>query len=139
MTLTEALERWVREAERMEGGEAAGLVVTADLLATLAAEQQADPPAVAGLTVLPAATESPPGMPPIEQMIEIAGPDRVSVYVGADPAGSPFPLGLDPAMPVVFVPLPPAALDTEAELEMYNRLRWYGLGPDEALRGSRQQ
>jgi hypothetical protein len=39
-------------------------------------------------------------------------------------------------MPVVFVPVPPAAVDTPAQLEMYNRLRWYGLGPAEALTGS---
>ena len=139
-TLTAALEEWVRDAERMHGDAATGVVVTAELLSALADEQGSDQPTVSGLRVLPAATEVPEGsgLPPIQQMVEIEGPDRVSVYVGSAPADSPFPLGLDPAMPVVFVPVPPATLDTVTELEMYNRLRWYGLGPAEAMGGSRQ-
>jgi hypothetical protein len=60
----------------------------------------------------------------------------VTIYVGSAPEDSPFPLGLDPAMPVVFVPVPPGSLAVGAQLGMSNRLRWYGLGPDEALAGS---
>lgn len=138
MTLTEILETWTADAERMHGGAALGVVVTAELLAHLGDEQGVAAPAVAGLTVLTAATEVTPGSghPSFSEMVEIAGPDRVSIYVGVRPEASTFPLGLDPAMPVVFVPVPPATLHTRAELEMYNRLRWYGLGPDEAFTGS---
>jgi hypothetical protein len=138
MTLTEILEEWVRDAERMHGGAASGVVVTGELLGHLAGEQGTAAPVVAGLAVLPAATEvaAGSGLPSLEEMVEIAGPDRVTIYVGVEPDASAHPLGLDPAMPVVFVPVPPATLHTHAELEMYNRLRWYGLGPTEAFMGS---
>jgi hypothetical protein len=138
MTLTEMLEVWTGDAERMHGGNASGIVVTGELLGHLAGEQGTPAPVVAGLPVRPAATEVPAGsgLPSFEEMVEIAGPDRVSIYVGVEPEGSAYPLGLDPAMPVIFVPVPPATLHTHAELEMYNRLRWYGLGPSEAYMGS---
>ena len=138
MTLTEILETWAQDAERMHGGAALGMVVTGELLAHLVDEQGCASPTVAGLGVLAAATEVPAdsGLPPLHEMLEIAGPDRVSIYVGVEPSASTFPLGLDPSMPVVFVPIPPGTLDTPSELEMYNRLRWYGLGPEEAFTGS---
>lgn len=140
VTLTEVLDSWVKDAERMHGGAAEGVVVTSELFAHLVKEQDHDPPVVAGLRVLTAATEAPSDgqRPAFNEMVEIAGPDRVSIYVGMDPEASAFPLGLDPAMPVVFVPVPPSTLDSPAALEMYNRLRWYGLDPTEAFRGSGQ-
>ena len=79
-----------------------------------------------------------PGLPTLSEMVEIPGPDRVAIYVGISPAASASPLGLDPAMPVVFVPPPPHDGHNRATLEMYNRLRWYGLGLEEALAGSQQ-
>ena len=140
MTLTEAIELWVADAERMHGGDAGGVVVTRDLFDHLVQEQGSQSPTARGLDVLVAATEVPDDgqAPSFGERIEIAGPDRVCIYVGADPRASTLPLGLDPAMPVVFVPVPPATLGSGAALEMYNRLRWYGLGPDEALTGSGQ-
>lgn len=83
MRLTEALEHWVADAERMSGNSATLVVVTEEVLAGLADEQATTSPA-----------------------------------------------------PVVFVPVPPAGVDNPAQLEMYNRLRWYGLGPEEARAGS---
>lgn len=71
-------------------------------------------------------------------MIEIAGPDRVSIYVGVDPQASTFPAGLDPQMPVVFVPVPPDRLDDWAQLEIYSQLRWFGVSPQEAMAGAHQ-
>ncbi|HEX2698623.1 MAG TPA: hypothetical protein VHM89_00260 [Acidimicrobiales bacterium] len=138
VTLTEILETWARDAERMHGGAALGVVVTDELLGHLVEEQGVAAPLVAGISVLAAATQVPTdsGLPSLDEMVEIAGPDRVSIYVGVEPEASTFPLGLDPAMPVVFVPVPPQTLQTHAELEMYNRLRWYGLGPSEAFGGS---
>jgi len=140
MTLTDSIEIWVRDAERMHGGDACGVVVTEELFAHLVREQGVATPAVAGLAVLTltAAVPAGVGLPSLAEMVEIPGPDRVSIYVGVAPEASTFPVGLDPAMPVVFVPVPPSTLDGAAALEMYNRLRWYGLGPDEALAGSRQ-
>ncbi|MGI8983227.1 MAG: hypothetical protein ACR2HM_01625 [Acidimicrobiales bacterium] len=141
MTLTEALEHWVADAERMSAGPAQQVVVTEELLGVLRGEQDSNDPTVAGVTVALSAASG-AGSVEFAEMIEIAGPDRVSIYVtqagAALAAGDPadYPLGLDPAMPVVFVPLPPAGVGTPAELEMYNRLRWYGLGPDEALAGT---
>lgn len=138
VTLTETIEAWVQDAERMHGGAALGVVVTTELFTHLAQEQGSSTPLAAGLGILTTATDVPAdsGLPPLHEMVEIAGPDRVCVYVGVVPQASAFPLGLDPAMPVVFVPVPPGTLDGWAQLEMYNRLRWYGLGPDEALAGS---
>lgn len=138
MTLTDIIDSWVKDAERMHGDAAGGVVVTEELFAHLVREQGCQPPMVAGLEVLTAVTEGPSDgqRPAFSEMVEIAGPDRVSIYVGADPTDSTFPLGLDPAMPVVFVPLPPATLESGAALEMYNRLRWYGLDPSEAFNGS---
>ena len=139
MTLTETIEGWVRDAERMNGSPAQGVVVTDELLACLVEEQSSPTPAVAGLAVLAMASEGTTvgDLPALSEMVEIPGPDRVSVYVGHPPGTGAFPIGLDPAMPVVFVPVPPATLDDRSQLEMYNRLRWYGLGPEEAFAGSR--
>ena len=130
MTLTTTIEGWVRDAERMNNGPALAVVVTGELFAVLAEEQAQDPPLVAGLAVLTLDGDAP------SDMIEIPGPDRVAIYVGRGPDESPYPAGLDPAMPVVFVPVPPDHLDDRDRLEMYNRLRWYGLSPAEALAGS---
>jgi hypothetical protein len=140
VTLTEVLEGWVEDAERMNNSPFLGAVVTEELFASLAEEQACESPTVAGRPVLVGAADGPPGgdLPALSEMVEVAGPDRVSLYVGVEPGASTYPLGLDPAMPVVFVPVPPASLDERAHLEMYNRLRWYGLGPDEALAGSQQ-
>ena len=135
MTLTEAIEDWVRDAERMNGSPALAVVVTEELFAALVDEQGSGSPTVAGLAVLPAASGS-DGDVARREMVEIPGPDRVTVYVGAGTEASAFPVGFDPAMPVVFVPVPPANLDDRTRLEMYNRLRWYGLGPEEALAGA---
>lgn len=139
MRLTDAIARWVRDAEETGGDQPCAVVVTAELFAGLLAEQDTPTPTVAGLAVLPAATELPAGsdLPPLEDMVEIPGPDRVSIYVGVDPAASRYPIGLDPAMPVVFVPVHLDGVTGEAQLETYNNLRWYGLGPDEAMAGSR--
>ena len=140
MTLTEIIATWVQDAERMHGGAAAGVVVAQELFSHLVDEQDSQAPAVAGLAVLAAADDTPAGSGDrsLDEMVEIGGPDRVSIYVGVEPQASTFPLGLDPAMPVVFVPLPPNTLKGPAELEMYNRLRWFGLGPEEALSGSHE-
>lgn len=126
MTLTEIIGSWVLDAERMNNSTALGVVVTPELWAGLVQEQATDAPVVAGLVVLTAASEVPAGgnFPTLDEMVEIPGPDRVCVYVGAAPSDSAFPLGLDPAMPVVFVPVPPDSLNDRATLEMYNRLRW---------------
>jgi len=138
MTLSEILAQWIDEARRMDRGEARAVVVTPELLAALSAEERTDSPVVAGVPVRPAATEVPATgvRPSLEEMVEIAGPDRVSIYVGTGPDESDFPAGHDPSMPVFFVPVPPRTLAEPSALEMYNRLRWYGLGPDEALAGS---
>ena len=138
MTLTEVLETWVEGAERMHGGAASGVVVTVGLFTQLVGEQCQENPAVSGLDVFVAASETRAGegLQPLSEMVEIAGPDRVCIYVGASPSESTFPLGHDPAMPVVFVPMPPDAIEEPAALEMYNRLRWIGLGPEEALAGA---
>jgi hypothetical protein len=133
LTLTEALAHWVRDAERMSGARATLVVVTEEVLAGLVDEQASTSPDVAGVPVALSAASG-AGVE-FSEMVEIAGPDRVCVYVPADGASSDFPLGLDPSMPVVFVPVSPAGVDA-AQLEMYNRLRWYGLGPDEARAGS---
>lgn len=140
MTLTEVLAAWVEDAERMNNSPFLGAVVTEELFACLVDEQACESPHVSGLAVLVATAEGPSrrDLPALSEMVEVAGPDRVSIYVGVAPFASAYPLGLDPAMPVVFVPVPPARLDDRAHLEMYNRLRWYGLGPDEALAGSQQ-
>lgn len=141
MTLTEALEHWVADAERMSAGPALQVVVTEELLAVLRTEQAGREPAISGVPVALSAASG-AGAVEFAEMVEIAGPDRVSIYVtqAGEAAGGggvdDHPLGLDPAMPVVFVPIPPAGVGTPAELEMYNRLRWYGLSPDEALAGS---
>ena len=132
MTLTEVIELWIRDAERMVGDAARAFVVTEELFTQLAREQSSDRPEVAGFPALLLA----PLTPETAEMVEIAGPYRVSIYVGVAPEQSPAPVGLDPAMPVVFVPVPPHALHDRAQLEMYNRLRWYGLGPEEAMAGS---
>jgi len=133
VTLTEAIAHWVHDAVRMAAGAVERLVVTAvvtaELFECLVREQADQAPAVAGAAVVQGVD-----LADYAEMVEIAGPDRVALYVGSGDA--PYPLGLDPAMPVVFVPVPPAAVDTPAQLEMYNRLRWYGLGPPEALTGS---
>ena len=138
MTVTEMIESWVTDAERMNHSPAQGVVVTDELFTELAREQSTPAPVVAGFSVLRLATEAPTAadLPSLSEMVEIPGPDRVSIYVGHPPGTGAFPVGLDPAMPVVFVPVPPAALEHRSSLEMYNRLRWYGLGPDEALAGS---
>lgn len=138
MNLTEILESWVEDAERMAGSPATGVVVTPDLFAALVSEQAGPVPVVAELAVLVAASQVPDGagLPSLAEMVEIAGPDRVTVYVGTPPEESTYPLGLDPSMPVIFVPIPPARVSDRDRLEMYNRLRWIGLGPTEALAGS---
>lgn len=138
MTVTEILESWLLDAERMHGGAANAVAVTEEVFGHLKAEQGREHPVIAGVAVLVAATEVPieSGLPSYHEMVEITGPDRVSIYVGVDPSASRFPVGLDPAMPVVFIPLPPSNPAGQDALEMYNRLRWYGLGPDEALAGS---
>ncbi|MGH9278941.1 MAG: hypothetical protein ACRD12_12660 [Acidimicrobiales bacterium] len=131
MTLTEIIESWVRDAERMGNAPARGVVVTEQLFDQPVAEQGCAGPAVAGLDALVARD-----LLVRPEMVEIPGPDRVCVYIGVAPDESAAPLGLDPAMPVFFVPLPPHVLAEPAHLEMYNRLRWYGLGPGEAWAGS---
>lgn len=134
MTLAEAIAHWVHDAERMAAGAVERVVVTAELFQCLVREQADQAPAVAGAAVVAGVD-----LEEHAEMVEIAGPDRVSLDVGSTEAAaaSTYPLGLDPAMPVVFVPVPPAAVDSPAQLEMYNRLRWYGLGPPEALSGCR--
>ena len=109
MTLDEIVETWVRDAERMSGTPADGVAVTPEVLVHLAATE------VAGLPV--GVADDPP------EAVEIPGPDRVRI----DVAGAPV---------VVFVPLPPAPIGGWEQLEMYNRLRWYGLSPEDALAGS---
>jgi hypothetical protein len=138
VTLTDILHIWVLDAQRMHGGDANAVAVTEEAFRLLVTEQGREHPVIHGVPVLVAATEIPVGsdLPPYPEMVEIDGPDRVCIYVGADPSASRFPVGLDPAMPVVFIPLPPANPAGPDALEMYNRLRWYGLGPDEAVAGS---
>lgn len=138
MTLTEIIETWLVDGGRMHGGVANAVAVTGEVLRLLAEEQGRTDPVVGGAAILVAATEVPAdsGLPSYREMVEISGPDRVSIYVGAAPSASRFPVGLDPAMPVVFIPLPPARAASRDVLEMYNRLRWYGLGPEEAAAGS---
>ena len=138
VTLTEIVEAWLLDAERMHGGAANAVAVTEEVFALLKGEQGSEHPLIRGVAVLVAATEVPidSGLPPYGEMVEITGPDRVCIYVGVEPSASRFPVGLDPAMPVVFIPLPPADPASQDALEMYNRLRWYGLGPDEAVAGS---
>ena len=123
----------------MNHSPALGIVVTDELLAHLVREQSGTP-TIAGLPVSVLASDpvTTGDLPPLHEMVEIPGPDRVSIYVGRALGTGPFPVGLDPAMPVVFVPVPPSTLTSRSQLEMYNRLRWYGLGPDEALAGSLQ-
>lgn len=132
------LESWVMDAERMHNGGVRGVVVTEQLFAHLVDEQGSATPTVGGLAVFTGSTELPPssGLPALSELIEIAGEDRVCIYVGVEPQASPFPFGLDPAMPVVLVPIPRNTLGSHTELEMYNRLRWYGLTPDEAVAAS---
>ena len=110
MTLQQIIEHWVRDAERMSGASALGVAVTVELLALPGLGPQ-----VAGLPVVLA--DDPP------EAIEIPGPDRVRI----DVEGAPV---------VVFVPLPPHTLNDPSQLEMYNRLRWYGLSPDDAMAGA---
>ena len=109
MTLDEIIESWVRDAERMSGTPAAGVAVTPEVLLHLAGTE------VAGLPV--SVADDPP------EAVEIPGPDRVRI----DVAGAPV---------VVFVPLPPIEFDAWDQMEMYNRLRWYGLSPEDAASGS---
>ena len=91
----------------MSGSAPRGVAVAEELFAHLT------PPAVvADLSVTIA--DDPP------EEVEIPGPDRVRIDVGGAPV-------------VVFVPVPPHTLADGAQLEMYNRLRWYGLSPDEAM------
>lgn len=138
MTLTEIIEIWVREAERLRKSPARVVVVTRELFADLVAEQQQPDPTVSGLAVRELASGSVGvGQPTVAEMIEIPGPDRISVYV-TDPEESEYPLGLDPAMPVFFIPSAREHIDDAARLETYNSLRWYGLSPDDALAGSHQ-
>jgi hypothetical protein len=138
VTLTEIVQAWLLDAERMHGGAPNAVAVTQEVFDLLMAEQGYEYPVVNGVAVLVAATEVPAdsGLPSYPEMVEIAGPDRVCIYIGADPAASRFPVGLDPAMPVVFIPVPPANPAGPDALEMYNRLRWYGLGPADAVAGS---
>ncbi|MGH9279976.1 MAG: hypothetical protein ACRD12_17995, partial [Acidimicrobiales bacterium] len=102
MTLTEIIESWVRDAERMGNAPARGVVVTEQLFDQLVAEQGCAGPTVAGLDALVARD-----LLVRPEMVEIPGPDRVCVYIGVAPDESDAPLGLHPAMPVFFVPLPP--------------------------------
>ncbi len=121
----------------MDDGSACAVVVTGELFAALVREQETDIPVVGGLPVHIAASgvSASADALPLDQRVEVAGPDRVCIYVGRGPDETSFPLGYDPAMPVFLVPVPPATLADGAELEMYNRLRWIGLGPDDALAG----
>lgn len=137
MNLTEVLEEWIGEAERMDSGPALAIVITSELFAELVRQQGSNAPVVAGLPVHIAASEVPVSTDALslDERVEISGPDRVCIYVGRGPGESNFPLGYDPAMPVFLVPVPPATLADGAELEMYNRLRWIGLGPDDAMAG----
>lgn len=139
MTLTEILERWTHDTAQAHGGSPRGVVVAPELFRHLADEQGRDPPVVSELVVLPTAAEAPAtdDLPGASERVEIPGPDRVSIYVGVDPQASAFPPGLDPAMPVVFVPVPPDRLDDWSGLETYSQLRWFGLSPEEALAGAR--
>ena len=141
MTLTEILETWVEDAERMHSLPACAVVLGAALLEHLSQEQGQDEPTVAGLPVVMAALDDPlrDDLADLLARVEIEGPDRVCVYVGATPEESPYPAGLDPGMPVMFVPVPPQTAGSRAVLEMYNRLRWYGLSPDEAIGGAAQE
>ncbi|MDQ6727414.1 MAG: hypothetical protein M3066_14785 [Actinomycetota bacterium] len=138
MTLTEILAHWVGDAERMNASPACAVVVTPELFAALVAEQRADAPTVGDLPIITAASEVDPasGLPALDEMVEIAGPDRVCVYLGTSPGDSTFPVGHDPAMPVFFIPVSPGSIADGNGLEGYNRLRWYGLGPEEALAGA---
>ena len=122
----------------MHGGAANAVAVTEEVFGLLMEEQGTEHPVVSGVPALVAATEVPigSGLPSYREMVEITGPDRICIYVGVDPSASRFPVGLDPAMPVVFIPVPPANPAGQDALEMYNRLRWYGLGSDEAVAGS---
>lgn len=140
MTLTEILEKWLRHTGQAHGSTPRGVVVSPDLFAHLAEEQGRAEPIVGGLAVLRVATDGPArqDLPALDEVVEISGPDRVSIYVGLDPESSPFPAGLDPEMPVVFVPVPPDRLDDWAELETYSQLRWFGVSPEEAMVGAHQ-
>ena len=141
MTLTETLESWVEDAERMHNLPARAVVLGAELLEHLSQEQGRDEPVVAGLPVVMAALDDPlrDDLSDLRARVEIEGPDRVCIYVGTTPDESTYPAGLDPGMPVVFVPVPPRTASSRAVLEMYNRLRWYGLSPDEAMGGAAQE
>jgi hypothetical protein len=141
VTLTEILESWVEDAERMHDLPARALVLGAALLEHLSQEQGRDDPAIAGLPVVMTALDDPlrDDLADLLARVEIEGPDRVCIYVGVTPEESSYPAGLDPAMPVVFVPVPPRTAGSRAVLEMYNRLRWYGLTPDEAIGGAAQE
>lgn len=140
MTLTTILESWLRETERAHGGAPRGVVISPDLFSHLADEQGRPDPVAGELVVRRLAAEAPAreGQPAFEEMVEIPGPDRMSIYVGVDPEASTFPPGLDPQMPVVFVPVPPERLDDWAQAETYSQLRWFGLSPEEAMAGARQ-
>lgn len=134
VTLTEAMEHWAGEAERMRDGSAVTVVVAPELLDGLAREQGTSAPLVGGVRVRAAAPgdQVRPGEPSVAEMAEIGGPDRMCVYVGAEPAATGYPIGYDPSMPVFFVPVRPGDAADAAALDLYNRLRWFGLGPDEA-------
>lgn len=140
MTLTEILEGWLRDTEQAHGSPPCGVVVAPELFARLAEEQGRDEPIVGELAVLRVAADGPAreDLPVFDEMIEISGPDRVSIYVGVDPVASTFPRGLDPEMPVVFVPVPPDRLDDWTQLETYSQLRWFGVSPEEAMVGAHQ-
>ena len=55
LNLTELLESWVRDAERMGNAPARGVVVTGGLFAALAREQARGAPLVASLPSFPSA------------------------------------------------------------------------------------
>lgn len=140
MNLTDVLKEWVDEAERMDNGPARAVIVSEELWSELTSEQASDSPAVAGLPVYTAASEglaTDDGLT-LDEMVGVAGPDRIVIYVGKAPGESSYPVGYDPAMPVFLVPVPPATLADGAQLEMYNRLRWIGIGPEDTLAGSGQ-
>lgn len=128
------------EAERMESASPRLVVVGADLHRALCEETGTDPgsdPVVAGRPVV-TAEPAEAGEAHGGQIGDIAGPDRVSVYVGQASVEGDYPLGHDPAMPVFFVPVPPRHLDDETQIGIYNHLRWYGLDIEQSYAGARQ-
>lgn len=139
VTVVGLIEFCLAQAQRMEADAPSMVVVGAELHRALCDELGSSDagPRVAGLPVVPVQQVGPgSASDPADQMGDITGPDRVSVYVGQESTDTSYPLGHDPAMPVFFVPVPPLRLEDETEIGIYNHLRWYGLDIEGAFAGA---